>query len=290
MIYMILDGQKLAESIQKELKQEITALHLKTNTVPGLAVVVVGDDPASLAYVAKKKVACEEIGIISSEHRLPQDTKQDVLNKLIQKLNHDPKINGILLQMPIPKHLDPHEVIALIAPEKDVDGLHPINMGKLALGLPAFKPCTPLGVMTLLQHYSVPIERRQVVIIGRSMLVGKPLAMMLMQANATVTVCHSKTADLKHHTRMADILIAAIGKPYFVTAAMIKEGAVVVDVGINKVEDSTSPRGYRLVGDVDYKDVAPKTHAITPVPKGIGPMTIAMLMQNTVTAFKQQHK
>jgi len=286
----ILDGISLKSKILTELKNETLSLQKKHNQVPGLAVILIGNNPASQAYVGMKKKACEHIGYQSFEYNYPTTITQNELIKLIKDLNTNPQIHGILLQLPLPNHLDANKMLELIAPHKDVDGFHPINIGKLLQGLPCFKSCTPYGVIKLLDHYDIETQGKHIVILGRSNIVGKPLAAMLMQksspGNATVTVCHSQSTNLNKITQTADILIAAIGKPQFVTASMVKKGSIVIDVGINRVTDTTQKKGYKLVGDVDFDTVAPLTTAITPVPGGIGPLTIAMLMTNTLKSFK----
>ncbi|KPL21140.1 MAG: methenyltetrahydrofolate cyclohydrolase, partial [Phycisphaerae bacterium SM1_79] len=259
--------------------------------VPGLGVILVGEDPASKSYVTAKERTCEEIGIYSDDNRLAADTSQEQLMALVKKMNHDPKIHGILVQLPLPKHLNEAEVLLAIDPAKDVDGFHPMNVGKMVIGERGFLPCTPHGVIQLLIRSGVKIEGANVVIVGRSNIVGKPLANMLIQKqpnrNATVTVCHTRTKDLAHQTKQADIVIAAAGRPNTVTADMVKEGVVVIDVGVNRVEDATKKKGYRLVGDVDFEAVKEKASLITPVPGGVGPMTITMLLYNTVESAKR---
>jgi methylenetetrahydrofolate dehydrogenase (NADP+)/methenyltetrahydrofolate cyclohydrolase len=286
----IIDGKQVAADMQAELKKEAANLK-KQGIVPGLGVILVGEDPASQSYVTAKERACEELGIYSDDNRLPADTTQRDLIALINRMNTDPKINGILVQLPLPKHLDESEVLLAINPDKDVDGFHPTNIGKMVAGQPAFLPCTPHGVIQLLQRSGVKIEGAHVVIVGRSNIVGKPIANMLIQknksGNATVTVCHTKTKDLACHTRQADIIIAAAGRPNTITADMVKDGVVVIDVGVNRVEDKTAKKGYRLVGDVDFEAVKEKASLITPVPGGVGPMTITMLLYNTVESAKK---
>jgi methylenetetrahydrofolate dehydrogenase (NADP+) / methenyltetrahydrofolate cyclohydrolase len=286
----IIDGKQVATDMQAELKKEVAKLK-KQGIVPGLGVILVGEDPASQSYVTAKERACEELGIYSDDNRLPADTTQRNLIALINRMNADPKINGILVQLPLPKHLDESEVLLAISPDKDVDGFHPTNIGKMVAGQAAFLPCTPHGVIKLLQRNGVKIEGAHVVVVGRSNIVGKPIANMLIQknkdGNATVTVCHTKTKDLAHHTRQADIIIAAAGKPNTITADMVKDGVVVIDVGVNRVEDKTAKKGYRLVGDVDFEAVKEKASLITPVPGGVGPMTITMLLYNTVESAKK---
>lgn len=285
----IIDGKQIAADMRAELKEEVAKLK-EQGIVPGLGVVLVGDDPASQSYVTAKERACEDIGIYSDDNRLPASISQKKLMALVEKMNNDPKINGILVQLPLPKGLNEPEVLLAIDPAKDVDGFHPINVGKMMIGEKSFLPCTPHGIIQLLIRSGVTIEGAQVVIVGRSNLVGKPLANMMIQkkpnANATVTICHTRTKDLASHTRRADILIAAAGRPKTITADMVKEGAVVVDVGVNRVEDVTKKRGYRLVGDVDFETVKEKASLITPVPGGVGPMTITMLLYNTVESAK----
>ncbi|MBW8001008.1 MAG: bifunctional methylenetetrahydrofolate dehydrogenase/methenyltetrahydrofolate cyclohydrolase FolD [Planctomycetes bacterium] len=289
MAAQIIDGKQIAAEMRAELKAEVAKLKEK-NIVPGLGVVLIGDDPASKSYVTAKERACEEIGIYSNDNRLPADTTQEELIELVKKLNNDPKINGILVQLPLPKQLDESEVLLTISPAKDVDGFHPINIGKMVAGEKAFLPCTPHGIIQLLQRSNVTLEGAEVVVVGRSNIVGKPIANMLIQkadtGNATVTVCHTRTKDLASHTKRADIIIAAVGRPNTVTADMVKEGVVVIDVGVNRVEDASKKRGYRLVGDVDFEAVKEKASLITPVPGGVGPMTITMLLYNTVESAK----
>jgi len=287
----LIDGKAIAQKIHNESREAVDALK-KQGFTPGLAVVLVGNDPASRAYVRSKDKMCRELGLHSEKYEMAETTSQADLIALVQKLNADPAIHGILVQSPPPKHIDESAVIAAIDPRKDVDGFHAMNVAKLALGdSTAFVPCTPLGCQRLLIESGVEIAGAHVVVLGRSMIVGKPLALLLMNkgkgSDATVTVAHSRTKNLAEVTRSADILIAAIGRPEFVKAEHIREGAVVIDVGINRVEDPTLPKGYKLVGDVDFANVAPKCSAITPVPGGVGPMTIAMLMANTVTACKR---
>jgi methylenetetrahydrofolate dehydrogenase (NADP+)/methenyltetrahydrofolate cyclohydrolase len=286
----IIDGKQVAADMRAELKEEVAKLK-EQGIVPGLGVILVGEDPASKSYVTAKERTCEEIGIYSDDNRLPAETTQEDLMALVEKMNKDPKIHGILVQLPLPKHLNEAEVLLAIDPAKDVDGFHPTNVGKMVVGEKAFLPCTPHGVIQLLLRSGVTIEGANVVIVGRSNIVGKPLANMLIQknatGNATVTVCHTRTKDLAHQTKQADIIIAAAGRPNTVTADMVKEGVVVIDVGVNRVEDATKKRGYRLVGDVDFEAVKEKASLITPVPGGVGPMTITMLLYNTVESAKR---
>ncbi|MGH7740154.1 MAG: bifunctional methylenetetrahydrofolate dehydrogenase/methenyltetrahydrofolate cyclohydrolase FolD [bacterium] len=277
---LILDGKIASQAVKDGLKKELDKV--RDRAVPGLAVVLVGDNPASHVYVGMKKKACEALGYYSQEHKLPARTTQDELLKIIGQLNADPKIHGILVQLPLPEHLHSAQVIDAIDPRKDVDGLHPANLGKLLAGEKGLRPCTPLGVMALLDHFQIPLAGRKAVVIGRSNLVGKPLGLLLLEANATPSFCHSKTKNLAEVVRQAEIVVAAIGKPRFVSADMIQPGAVVVDVGTSKAQDG------KLLGDVDYVSVAPIASAITPVPGGVGPMTIALLLKNTFQAFREQ--
>ncbi len=286
----ILDGKQIAADMRAELKAEVANLKTKGVT-PGLGVVLVGDDPASRSYVTAKEKACEEIGIYSDDNRLPAETKQEELLALVDKMNKDPKINGILVQLPLPKHCDESEVLLAIDPAKDVDGFHPMNVGKMVVGEDCFLPCTPHGVVQMLVRSGVKLEGAEVVVVGRSNIVGKPVANMLIQksetGNATVTVCHTRTKNMAEHVQKADIIIAAAGRPNTVTADMVKDGAVVIDVGVNRVEDASKKRGYRLVGDVDFDAIQEKASLITPVPGGVGPMTITMLLYNTVLSAKK---
>ncbi len=287
----IIDGKQIAAEMRAQLKTEVAGLAEK-GIVPGLGVVLVGDDPASKSYVKAKQKACSEISIFSEDNRLPENTPQKELLSIIDRLNNDPKIHGILTQLPLPKHIDEAEVLLAIDPTKDIDGFHPVNVGKMMLGQKTYLPCTPHGIVRLLIKSGVKIEGARVVIIGRSNIVGKPLANILLQksplGNATVTVCHTRTKDLAEHTRSADVVIAAAGRPNTVTADMIKDGAVVIDVGVNRVEDASKKAGYRLVGDVDFENVKGKASLITPVPGGVGPMTITMLLYNVVDAAKNK--
>ena len=277
----IIDGKAISAAIRAEIKAETEAFFQKNGVRPGLAVIIVGEDPASQVYVRNKRRACEEVGFYSEAYELPTETTQKELNALVDKLNADSAIHGILCQLPLPKHLDENEVILRIDPKKDVDAFHPTNVGRIMIGDYSFLPCTPAGVMALLERSGIEISGKECVVVGRSNIVGKPQAMLLLHANGTVTVCHSKTKNLAEVCRRADILVAAIGKPDFFTADMVKEGAVVIDVGMNRRADG------KLTGDVDFESVAPKASYITPVPGGVGPMTITMLMQNTLTAAKE---
>lgn len=278
----IIDGKVVSQFVKDGVKKEVEALREKGVSV-GLAVIIVGDDPASRTYVNNKKKACEAVGIISEEYALPEQTTMEELLSLIDRLNHKKSINGILCQLPLPEHLDEKLVIENIAPEKDVDAFHAINTGHIMIGDYSFLPCTPAGIMEMLKYYDIETCGKNAVVIGRSNIVGKPMAMLLLQKDATVTVCHSKTANLKEITERADILVAAVGKEKFVTADMVKEGAVVIDVGMNRNSEG------KLCGDVDFSQVEKKASYITPVPGGVGPMTIATLMKNTLTAAKQQN-
>ena len=285
----IISGTEVAREIREELRQEIAGLKEKHNLVPGLATVLVGADPASQSYVGGKEKASIELGIYSERHDLPEETTQDELLALVDRLNKDTRIHGILVQLPLPKHLDETEILYAINPRKDVDGFHPVNVGKLMIGEPDYLPCTPHGIQQLLIRAGVQVEGAEVVVVGRSNIVGKPIVNILLQkragANATVTICHTGTRDISFHTRRADILIVAAGRPKAITADMVKEGAVVIDVGVNQV--GTTAEGKRiLVGDVDFEGVKEKASAITPVPGGVGPMTITMLMVNTVKAAR----
>ena len=290
MAAQIIDGKQIAATIREELAEDIQKLKSEHGVTPGLSVVLVGENPASKVYVRNKNKSAHEIGIYSEQHTLEESTPEDTLLKLIDDLNSKDEIHGILVQLPLPDHIDEHKVINRILPEKDVDGFHPVNIGKLMIGEPGFRPCTPFGIQKMLVYSGTPIEGANVVVVGRSNIVGKPIANMLLQkekdANATVTVCHSRTKDLAAVTRQADILIAAMGRPEFVTADMVSENAVVIDVGVNRVEDKTRERGYRLVGDVKFDEVSAKCRAISPVPGGVGPMTITMLLYNTVQSAK----
>ena len=277
----IIDGKELAKNIRLKLKDEVTELK-NADIKPKLAVIMVGDDKASKVYVRNKSKACEDVGIEYEEHILPASTKMEELLELIEKLNNDEAIHGILVQSPLPEGLDANVAFRTISPKKDVDGFNPINVGKLSLNQDCFVSCTPFGIIKMLEAYNIQIEGANAVIIGRSNIVGKPLAKCLLNKNATVTVCHSKTKNLKEITKQADILIAAIGKPKFITEDMVKKGATIIDVGINRMEDG------KLLGDTDFENIKDKVSYITPVPGGVGPMTIAMLMHNVVKAAKQQ--
>jgi methylenetetrahydrofolate dehydrogenase (NADP+)/methenyltetrahydrofolate cyclohydrolase len=289
MTAQLIKGAEVAAQIREELKKEIAELKEKHNVVPGLVTVLVGADPASQVYVGAKEKTSKELGIYSERYDLPEKTTQQELLELVEKLDKDPKINGILVQLPLPKHLNEEEVLYAIDPKKDVDGFHPVNVGKLMIGEPDYMPCTPAGIQQLLIRSGTQIEGAEVVVVGRSNIVGKPIANILLQkapgANATVTICHTRTRDMAFHTKRADILIVAAGKPKYITADMVKDGVVVIDVGVNEI--GRTAEGKRiLAGDVDFETVKEKAKAITPVPGGVGPMTITMLMMNTVRAAK----
>jgi methylenetetrahydrofolate dehydrogenase (NADP+)/methenyltetrahydrofolate cyclohydrolase len=289
----MLFGQPVADALLESVRADILKYADKAGRKPGLGVVLVGDNPASQSYIKMKEKKCHEIGIQSYEHRLRADEGEARLAEVLKQLNAEPKVDGILLQLPLPKNYHEDKMLELISPDKDVDGLHACNIGKLLLGRATFRSCTPAGVMEILHFYGISPSGKHVVIVGRSNIVGKPLGAMLVQkdphANATVTWCHSGTQNLETITRQADILVAALGQPLAIKRQMVREGAVVIDVGINRVSDSTSPKGFRIVGDVDFDEVAKVSSAITPVPGGVGPMTIAMLMKNTVQAFRQHN-
>ncbi|WP_013321825.1 bifunctional methylenetetrahydrofolate dehydrogenase/methenyltetrahydrofolate cyclohydrolase FolD [Gloeothece verrucosa] len=281
----ILDGKALAQKIQRNLKEEIQTLQPKIGRPPGLAVLMVGDNPGSVVYVRNKEKSCAKVGIASFGRHFPTQTGADELEEVIAELNQDSRVDGILIQLPLPEHLDAIALLHQIKPEKDADGLHPMNMGRLVRGEAGLRSCTPAGVMALLSEYNLQVKGKQAVVVGRSILVGKPMALMLLEENATVTIAHSRSQNLAAITRGADILVAAVGKPDLITAEMVKPGAVVIDVGMNRVVDAQG--NGRLVGDVDYAGVAQVAEYITPVPGGIGPMTVAMLLQNTVHSYRQ---
>ena len=274
----IIDGKAISAQIREEIAQKVSAYAERTGKRPGLAVIIVGENPASQVYVRNKKRACEQVGFNSWVYEMPESTTQTELNALIDKLNADTEVHGILVQLPLPGHLDEEEVILRIRPDKDVDAFHPYNVGRITIGDPKFLPCTPAGIMELLKRSNIEIAGKECVVIGRSNIVGKPMALLLLAENGTVTVCHSKTRDLKEACRRADILVVAIGKADFITADMVKEGAVVIDVGMNRNAEG------KLTGDVDFETVSKVASYITPVPGGVGPMTITMLLQNTLTA------
>lgn len=274
-----IDGKQTSADIREELKQEVAKMIEEGGPQPGLAVVIVGDDPASKIYVRNKVRGCDYTGIYSEKYELPADVPEDELLGLVEKLNNSDKIHGILVQLPLPKHIDESKVLNLILPEKDVDGFHPINVGRLVVGEGTLLPCTPHGCMVLLERYGIELKGKEAVIVGRSNIVGKPIAFMLLEKHATVTICHSRTQDLKAHIKRADIVVAAVGRPEMITGDMLKEGAVVIDVGINRTEKG-------LVGDVEYESAEKVASHITPVPGGVGPMTITMLLKNTIIAAK----
>jgi methylenetetrahydrofolate dehydrogenase (NADP+)/methenyltetrahydrofolate cyclohydrolase len=283
----ILDGKALAQRIQAQLSEQIEPLRLATGRPPGLAVLIVGDNPASAAYVRGKERACAKVGMASFGRHFPADTSQEELEQTIQALNQDERVDGILVQLPLPEHLDAVSLLHQIHPDKDADGLHPLNLGRLVRGETGLRSCTPAGVMRLLREYQIDVKGKQAVVVGRSILVGKPLALMLLEADATVTVAHSRTHNLDELTRSADILIAAVGRPQLITANMVKPKAVVIDVGINRVTDESGQS--RLVGDVDFEPVREIAEFITPVPGGVGAMTVAMLLHNTVLSYTRSH-
>jgi methylenetetrahydrofolate dehydrogenase (NADP+) / methenyltetrahydrofolate cyclohydrolase len=280
----IIDGKRVAEHLRKEVREEIRKLKEEAGIVPGLAAVFVGNNPASQIYVRNKRKACEEVGIYSEEHNLLEETTEDDLLSLIKKLNHDEKIHGILVQLPLPKQINESKILRTVSPLKDIDGFHPENMGLLVEGNPRFIPCTPYGIIKLLDYYRIEIQGKEAVVVGRSNIVGKPVSLLLLHRHATVTICHSRTKPLEEVTQRADILVAAIGRARFITEGMVKEGAAVIDVGINRLSDG------KLSGDVDFEKVREKVSYITPVPGGVGPMTIAMLLWNTFSSAKNSQK
>jgi len=286
---IIIDGKKIAQDIRNELKVDIAKLKVSGSLIPGLVAILVGDNPASESYVKGKAKACEEIGMRTKTEKYPTDMMENDLLQLIESYNNNKQYHGILVQLPLPKHIDEDKVIEAISPKKDVDGFHPISVGNLVIGKPAFRSCTPAGIQELLKRYKIETKGKHLVVLGRSNIVGKPIANIMLQkkefANSVVTICHSAALDVSYYTKQADILIAAMGSPKFVKADMVKDGVVVIDVGINRVEDNTSSKGYRLVGDVDFDEVSKKASYITPVPGGVGPMTIAMLLKNTYEGF-----
>jgi methylenetetrahydrofolate dehydrogenase (NADP+)/methenyltetrahydrofolate cyclohydrolase len=289
---VIIDGRQVAADVKESIKKEVAQMIDRGEDGPHLAAVLVGNDPASETYVASKEKAAHAVGMMSSTYRYPADITEKELLEVIDYLNNDEEIDGFIVQLPLPPHIDEDKIIRHIHPAKDVDGFTPENVGKMVLGQPAFLSATPAGIMELLKYYKIPVAGKHVVVLGRSNIVGRPMSILLSQktedANATVTLCHSGTKNLEEITRSADILIVAIGKPQFVTADMVKEGAVVIDVGIHRLQDATAKKGYRLVGDVDFNEVAKKASFITPVPGGVGPMTIAMLLKNTLLAHKKE--
>lgn len=274
----IIDGKKISAAARENIKERTAEFEAKTGIKPGLAVVIVGEDPASQVYVRNKKRGCEEVGFYSEVHEMPESTTQEELEKRLEEIKSNPMIHGILVQLPLPKHLDEKRVIDIIPPEKDVDAFHPINTGKIMIGDYSFLPCTPAGVMKMLEYENISVEGKECVVVGRSNIVGKPMAMLLLHSNGTVTICHSRTKNLAEVTKRADILVAAVGKAKFITADMVKEGAVVIDVGMNRNSEG------KLCGDVDFDEVSKVASAITPVPGGVGVMTITMLLENTLRA------
>ena len=286
----LISGNEIAKQIREELKQEVAKLKTEHDVVPGLVTILVGENPASVSYVTGKQKTSKELGFHSIQDNQPENVTEEGLLKLIEGYNRDPKIHGILVQLPLPKHINETKVLIAIDPKKDVDGFHPVNVGKLMIGEADYLPCTPAGIQQLLIRSGVKIEGAEVVVVGRSNIVGKPIANILLQkqkgANATVTICHTGTKDLAYFTRQADIIIAAAGRPNTITADMVKDGVVVIDVGVNRIEDASKKAGFRLVGDVDFDAVKEKASLITPVPGGVGPMTITMLLYNTVASAK----
>jgi bifunctional protein folD len=288
----LLDGKKTAALVQEAIAKEVQELVAKGNRPPHLVAILVGDNGASMTYVNNKVTACERVGFASSVVKLPEEVTQEELLKEIEKLNEDKNIDGFIVQLPLPKHINEQEVLLAVNPDKDADGFHPTNFGRMALGLEAFIPATPYGILELLTQYQIPTDGKHVVVIGRSDIVGRPISILLSQKpwNATVTLTHSRTQNLAQLTQEADIIVAALGIPNFLKAEMVKEGAVIIDVGITRVADASAKKGFRIVGDVDFEQVKEKASYITPVPGGVGPMTIAMLMKNTLNAYKRTHK
>jgi len=286
---ILIDGKKIAADIRAELKQKIDELKQQGKNVPGLVTILVGNNPASEIYVSSKGKACEEIGMRTKSEKLSDTISEKELLELVASYNNNPDYHGILVQLPLPKHIDEDKVIEAISPKKDVDGFHPISVGNLVIGKPAFRSCTPAGIQELLIRYKIETKGKHLVVLGRSNIVGKPIANIMLQkkefANSIVTICHSAAPDVSYYTKQADILVAAMGSPKFVKGNMVREGVVVIDVGINRVEDNTASKGYRLVGDVDFDEVSKKASYISPVPGGVGPMTIAMLLKNTYEGF-----
>ena len=289
----LLDGKLVANALKESIKKEVAKMVDHGEEGPHLAAVIVGNDPASETYVASKEKAARGVGMVSSVYRYPEDTTEQELMDVIDFLNRDPEITGFIVQLPLPKHINEDKIIERIKPSKDVDGFHPVNVGKMAIGQPGFVSATPAGIMEILRYYKIDTEGKNCVVLGRSNIVGSPMSILMSKksnpGNATVTLCHSKTQNLEEITRQADILITAIGSPQFVKANMVKEGAVVIDVGIHRVEDKSSKKGYKLVGDVDFDAVKEKASYITPVPGGVGPMTIASLLNNTLKAYKSEY-
>lgn len=288
----LLDGKKTAALVQETIAEEVRQIVAKGHRPPHLVAILVGNNGASMTYVNNKVTACERVGFTSSVVNLPEDISQEALLEEIEKLNKDKSIDGFIVQLPLPKHINEQEVLLAVNPDKDADGFHPTNFGRMALGLDAFIPATPYGILELLTQYKIPTDGKHVVVIGRSDIVGRPISILLSQKpwNATVTLTHSRTQNLSKLTQEADIIIAALGIPNFLKAEMVKEGAVIIDVGITRVADASAKKGFRIVGDVDFEQVKQKASYITPVPGGVGPMTIAMLMKNTLNAYKRTHK
>ena len=288
----LLDGKKTAALVQEAIAEEVRQIVAKGHRPPHLVAILVGNNGASMTYVNNKVTACERVGFASSVVNLPEDISQEALLEEIEKLNKDKSIDGFIVQLPLPKHINEQEVLLTVNPDKDADGFHPTNFGRMALGLDAFIPATPYGILELLTQYKIPTDRKHVVVIGRSDIVGRPISILLSQKpwNATVTLTHSRTQNVSKLTQEADIIIAALGIPNFLKAEMVKEGAVIIDVGITRVADASAKKGFRIVGDVDFEQVKQKASYITPVPGGVGPMTIAMLMKNTLNAYKRTHK
>ena len=288
----LLDGKKTAALVQEAIAEEVRQIVVKGHRPPHLVAILVGNNGASMTYVNNKVTACERVGFASSVVNLPEDISQEALLEEIEKLNKDKSIDGFIVQLPLPKHINEQEVLLAVNPDKDADGFHPTNFGRMALGLDAFIPATPYGILELLTQYKIPTDGKHVVVIGRSDIVGRPISILLSQKpwNATVTLTHSRTQNLSKLTQEADIIIAALGIPNFLKAEMVKEGAVIIDVGITRVADASAKKGFRIVGDVDFEQVKQKASYITPVPGGVGPMTIAMLMKNTLNAYKRTHK
>ena len=290
---ILIDGKKISDEIKNELEEKIKPLQNADKKVPGLVTILVGEDPASSVYVNMKSKACLKIGMLSKIERLSADTTEEELLSVVNKYNNDPNFHGILVQLPLPKQINEDKIIESIFPEKDVDGFHPSSVGNLVIGKDTFFPCTPFGIVELLKRYNIETKGKHVVVVGRSNIVGKPIANMMLQkkdgANSIVTICHSAASDLTQYTKQADILIAAIGRANFITADMVRDDAVVIDVGINRIDDPSAKKGYRIVGDVDFENVSKKSSYITPVPGGVGPMTIAMLLWNTYKSFLQSN-
>lgn len=288
----ILDGKQLAQTIKAELRKEVDQIKTQGGKIPHLVAVLIGDNPASQAYVRNKVRSCEEVGFQSTLIHRSADTTEKELLEIVEQLNGDNSVDGFIIQLPLPKHIDEHKVTLAIEPRKDVDGFHPVNFGRMAQGLPCYLPATPMGILEILKRYEIPTSGKEVVVLGRSNIVGTPISILLSRkgypGDATVTLCHSRTADLAAHIRKADILIAAIGAPEFVKGDMVKEGSVIIDVGINRVDDPTSKSGYKLVGDVDYAAVAPKAAWITPVPGGVGQLTVVALLINTLKSARNE--